>query len=82
MRRSITGTPKRLRASVGARRPALMMAGEKGGNHMSESRIKKLLRAAEIIRDQSEQETGLDQLVAVSMQTGYQLGYLTAKATA
>ena len=49
---------------------------------MSESRIKKLLRAAEIIRDQSEQETELDQLVAVSMQTGYQRGYLTAKATA
>lgn len=46
---------------------------------MSESRIKKLLRAAEIIRDQSEQETELDKLVAVSMQTGYQLGYMTAK---
>ena len=42
----------------------------------------KTVRAAEIIRDQSEQETELDQLVAVSMQTGYQLGYLTAKATA
>lgn len=49
---------------------------------MSESRIKKLLRAAEIIRNQSEQETELDRLVAVSMQTGYQLGYLSAKATA
>ena len=49
---------------------------------MSESRLKKLLRAAEIIREQSEQETELDRLVAVSMQTGYQLGYLSAKATA
>ena len=47
---------------------------------MSESRIKKLLRAAEIIRDQSEQETELDQLVAVSMQTGYQLGKMSNKA--
>ena len=47
---------------------------------LSESRIKKLLRAAEIIRDQSEQETELDQLVAVSMQTGYQLGKMSNKA--
>ena len=49
---------------------------------MKETRIQKILRAAEIIKSQDEKETELDRLVAVSMQTGYQLGYLTAKATA
>ena len=48
----------------------------------NESRIQKLLRAAEIIRAQDEQETELDRLVAMSMQTGYQMGRLSAQATA
>ena len=48
----------------------------------NESRIQKLLRAAEIIRAQDEQETELDRLVAMSMQTGYQMGRLSAQETA
>lgn len=43
---------------------------------MSEEKIQNILRAAEIIRAQDEQETELDRLVAVSMQTGYELGRL------
>lgn len=45
---------------------------------MSEKKIQSILRAAEIIRAQDEKETELDRLVAVSMQTGYELGRQTA----
>ena len=47
---------------------------------MKETRIQKILRAAEIIKSQDEKETELDRLVAVSMQTGYQLGKMSNKA--
>ena len=49
---------------------------------MKETRIQKLLRAAEIIKAEDEREAELDSLVAVSMQTGYQLGKMSATATA
>lgn len=45
---------------------------------MTQSRIEKLMRAVEIIKAQDEQETELDRLVAVSMQTGYELGRMSA----
>ena len=45
---------------------------------MEKTRIEKLLRAVEIIKAQDEQETELDRLVAVSMQTGYELGRMSA----
>lgn len=56
--------------------------GRKEVTHMKETRIQKLLRAAEIIKAEDEKEAELDSLVAVSMQTGYQLGKMSAKATA
>lgn len=48
---------------------------------MSEKRIETLLRAAEIVKQQDEPQTELDRLVAVSMQTGYELGRQAEKAT-
>lgn len=47
---------------------------------MSENKMSKLLRASEIIKQQDEKETELDNLVAISMQTGYELGRLTKQA--
>lgn len=41
-------------------------------------RMKKLLRAAEIIKLHDDKETELDKLVAASMQAGYELGRLAA----
>lgn len=42
-------------------------------------RMKKLLKAAEILLPQDEREAELDKLVAASMQTGYELGKLAAQ---
>ena len=42
-------------------------------------RMQKLLKAAEIIKGESEHEAELDKLVAVSMQAGYELGKLAAQ---
>lgn len=53
---------------------------KRGGDHMSENKMSKLLRASEIIKQQDEKETELDNLVAISMQTGYELGRLAKQA--
>lgn len=45
-----------------------------------EERIRKLLRVCEIVKAQDEHETELDKLVAVAMQTGYEMGKLAAKS--
>lgn len=42
-------------------------------------RLKKLLKAAEILLPQDEREAELDKLVAGAMQTGYELGKLAAQ---
>lgn len=45
-----------------------------------EERIRKLLHACEIVKAQDERETELDKLVAVAMQTGYEMGKLAARS--
>lgn len=47
---------------------------------MSESRMEKLLRACDIVKQQDEKEAELTSLVAVSMQAGYELGKLATDA--
>lgn len=49
---------------------------------MSEDRMKKLLRAAEIIKTRNDEDTEIDNLVAISMMTGYQIGKMTATKSA
>lgn len=44
---------------------------------MTDNKIKKLLRAAELLLPQSDRETELDKLVATSLQAGYELGKLS-----
>lgn len=46
---------------------------------MSETRIEKLLRACEIVKQQDEKETELATLAARCMQAGYQLGRMENK---
>lgn len=41
---------------------------------MSKEKKEKLLRASELIKAQNDQQTNLSNLVAMSMQTGYELG--------
>ena len=41
---------------------------------MSKERMDKLLRASDLIKSQDEKQAELDNLVALSMQTGYELG--------
>lgn len=45
-----------------------------------ESRTEKLLRACEIIKAQDEHQTEIDKLVAIAMQTGYEMGKLAAQS--
>lgn len=43
------------------------------------NRMKRLIRAAEILLPQDEREAELDKLVAAAMQAGYELGKLSAE---
>lgn len=46
---------------------------------MKDNRINKLIKLWSLIRDQDDSDDDLDKLVAVSMQTGYDLAKLTAQ---
>lgn len=41
---------------------------------MSKEKKEKLLRACELVKAQNDQQTDISNLVALSMQTGYELG--------
>lgn len=58
------------------------MNNMKGVVKMAESRIEKLLRACEIVKQQDEEETELMTAVARGMQLGYQLGKMDRNAEA
>lgn len=46
---------------------------------MTDKRIDKLVKLWSLIRDQDDGDAELDKLVALSMQTGYDLGRLTTQ---
>lgn len=58
------------------------MNNMKGVVKMAESRIEKLLRACEIVKQQDEEETELMTAVAHSMNLAYQIGKMDGKAEA
>lgn len=45
---------------------------------MEETRIAKLLKAATLIKARDDKQVEIDKLVALSMQTGYEMGKLAA----